>query len=83
MAFWLQLGASGFRIDAAPFVLEQVAPGVDPGPLDFSILDDWRQDDAVAAPATRCCCARPTSPPSDGAEVRRQPAATGRTTART
>ena len=44
MAFWLQLGASGFRIDAAPFVLEQVAPGVDPAPKDFSILDDWRQD---------------------------------------
>ncbi|MDQ6850400.1 MAG: alpha-amylase family protein [Actinomycetota bacterium] len=44
MAFWLELGASGFRIDAAPFVLEQVAPGVDPGPLDFTILDDWRQD---------------------------------------
>jgi maltose alpha-D-glucosyltransferase/alpha-amylase len=44
MAFWLQLGADGFRIDAAPFVLEQVRPGVDPGPLDFSILDDWRQD---------------------------------------
>ena len=25
MGFWLQLGASGFRVDAAPFVLEQVA----------------------------------------------------------
>jgi len=44
MEFWLRLGASGFRIDAAPFVLEQISPGVDPGPLDFSILDDWRQD---------------------------------------
>src|SRR4029079_19630789 len=44
MAFWLQLGASGFRIDAAPFVLEQVQADVDPGPKDFSILDDWRQD---------------------------------------
>ncbi len=44
MAFWLQLGASGFRVDAAPFVLEQVTPDRDPGPLDFSILDDWRQD---------------------------------------
>jgi maltose alpha-D-glucosyltransferase/alpha-amylase len=44
MGFWLQLGASGFRIDAAPFVLEQVSPDVDPGPLDFSILDDWRQE---------------------------------------
>ena len=44
MAFWLQLGASGFRIDAAPFVLEQVEPDKDPGRLDFSILDQWRQD---------------------------------------
>jgi maltose alpha-D-glucosyltransferase / alpha-amylase len=44
MGFWLQLGASGFRVDAAPFVLEQVQAGVDPGPMDFSILDDWRQD---------------------------------------
>ena len=44
MGFWLQLGASGFRIDAAPFVLEQVSVGVDPGPMDWTILDDWRQD---------------------------------------
>jgi len=44
MAFWLQLGAAGFRIDAAPFVLEQVSAGVDPGPMDFGILDGWRQD---------------------------------------
>ncbi len=43
MTFWLQLGASGFRIDAAPFVLEQVEADVDPGPLDFTILDEWRQ----------------------------------------
>ena len=44
MGFWQQLGASGFRVDAAPFVLEQVAPGVDPAPKDFTILDRWRQD---------------------------------------
>jgi maltose alpha-D-glucosyltransferase/alpha-amylase len=44
MGFWLQLGASGFRIDAAPFVIEQTTPGVNPGPMDFTILDDWRQD---------------------------------------
>lgn len=44
MGFWLQLGASGFRVDAAPFVLEQVNAGAGPGPLDFGILDDWRQD---------------------------------------
>ena len=44
MAFWLQLGAAGFRVDATPFVLEQVSAGVDPGPMDFAILDDWRQE---------------------------------------
>lgn len=44
MAYWLQLGASGFRIDAAPFVLEQTVPGVDEGTKDFAILDSWRQD---------------------------------------
>jgi len=44
MGFWQQLGASGFRVDAAPFVLEQVTPGVDPAPQDFTILDRWRQD---------------------------------------
>ena len=44
MNFWLQVGADGFRIDAAPFVLEQGSPGVDPGPKDFSILDSWRQE---------------------------------------
>jgi maltose alpha-D-glucosyltransferase / alpha-amylase len=44
MGFWLQLGVSGFRVDAAPFVIEQVTPHEDPGPQDFTILDDWRQD---------------------------------------
>jgi maltose alpha-D-glucosyltransferase/alpha-amylase len=44
MTFWLQAGASGFRIDAAPFLLEQVQAGVSPAPLDFKILDEWRED---------------------------------------
>jgi maltose alpha-D-glucosyltransferase/alpha-amylase len=44
MGFWLQMGAAGFRVDAAPFVLEMFEAGVDPGPKDFSILDDWRED---------------------------------------
>ncbi|MFL6138699.1 MAG: alpha-amylase family protein [Frankiaceae bacterium] len=53
MGFWLQMGASGFRVDAAPFVLEQVVPGVDPAPKDFTILErwhehvQWRSGDAV------------------------------------
>lgn len=45
MGFWVQMGASGFRIDAAPFVLEQIVPGhPEDKIMDFGILDDWRQD---------------------------------------
>jgi maltose alpha-D-glucosyltransferase / alpha-amylase len=45
MGFWLQLGVSGFRIDALPFVLEQGPPSLAGGSgQDMSILDDWRQD---------------------------------------
>lgn len=76
MGFWLQLGASGFRVDAAPFVLEQVQPGQESGPLDFGILDDWRQDaqwrsgDAVflceanvsADDLPKYCAGRPAGP---------------------
>ena len=58
MSFWLQVGAAGFRIDAAPFVLEQVSPGVDPGPKDFSIMDSgakrpdgWRGDSVLLCEA--------------------------------
>jgi maltose alpha-D-glucosyltransferase / alpha-amylase len=53
MGFWLALGVSGFRVDAAPFVFEM--KGVDRSdvgdPLDF--LDDfrnflsWRRGDAI------------------------------------
>jgi maltose alpha-D-glucosyltransferase / alpha-amylase len=44
MGFWLQMGAAGFRIDAAPFIIEMVKPGVDSAPKDFSIMDSWRQE---------------------------------------
>ena len=44
MAYWLQLGVAGFRVDATPFVLEHVSPGTNAGPKDFGILDTWRQD---------------------------------------
>ncbi len=42
IALWLQLGVSGFRVDAAPFILEKRTPG---GwtEHDFGILDAWRQ----------------------------------------
>ena len=45
MSFWLRLGAAGFRIDAAPFVLERIDPQSDePAGQDFGILDRWRQN---------------------------------------
>jgi maltose alpha-D-glucosyltransferase / alpha-amylase len=53
MGFWLQLGVSGFRMDAAPFVIElkgiDGVKGVDP----YSYLDEmrtfltWRQGNAI------------------------------------
>jgi maltose alpha-D-glucosyltransferase/alpha-amylase len=53
IGFWLQLGVAGFRLDAAPFVIELTAPN-DPAPRkDFSWLEDfreqlsWRRGDAV------------------------------------
>ena len=53
IGFWLQLGVSGFRLDAAPFVIELTAPGVPNPRKDFSWLEDfraqlaWRRGDAV------------------------------------
>src|SRR5439155_13552532 len=53
MSFWLQLGVSGFRIDAVPFVIELTEAGnLDP-PKDFAFLTElrqhaqWRRGDAV------------------------------------
>jgi maltose alpha-D-glucosyltransferase / alpha-amylase len=53
IGFWLQLGVAGFRLDAAPFIIELTVPG-DPSPRrDFSWLGDfkeqlsWRRGDAV------------------------------------
>ncbi len=53
VAFWLRLGVAGFRMDAAPFILELTRPGEPEPQQDFSILDDlhaittWRRGDAV------------------------------------
>lgn len=53
MGFWLQLGISGFRIDAAPFLIEMKdvnAPGAtDPHEYftEFREFLSWRQGDAV------------------------------------
>jgi maltose alpha-D-glucosyltransferase/alpha-amylase len=53
MAFWLQLGVSGFRIDAAPVIIEQTEPGVAEAVKDFAYLTElrdhasWRTGDAL------------------------------------
>jgi maltose alpha-D-glucosyltransferase/alpha-amylase len=53
IGFWLQLGVSGFRLDAAPFIIELTTPGDANPRQDFSWLDDfwsqlsWRRGDAT------------------------------------
>jgi len=52
MGFWLQLGVSGFRMDAVPFLIEKKGPGVE-HQQDFGLLKEmrdflqWRSGDAI------------------------------------
>jgi maltose alpha-D-glucosyltransferase/alpha-amylase len=52
MGFWLDLGVSGFRLDAVPFLIERKGPGVEPV-KDYSLLHEmrdflqWRRRDAI------------------------------------
>ncbi len=52
-AFWLQLGVAGFRMDAAPFVIELSEPGNPNPPKDFDYLRElralmsWRKGDTL------------------------------------
>ncbi len=52
MAFWLQLGVAGFRMDAVPFVIESIIPG-HKSKLHFEYLAEfrkflqWRSADAI------------------------------------
>jgi maltose alpha-D-glucosyltransferase/alpha-amylase len=53
MAFWLRLGVSGFRMDAAPFVIESTRPNEPDPAKDFGYLAElrellsWRRGDGV------------------------------------
>ncbi|HEX2988419.1 MAG TPA: alpha-amylase family protein [Chloroflexota bacterium] len=53
MGFWLQLGVSGFRVDAVPYVLEVKGPDMPNGSRDYGYLEDirqfltWRSRDAI------------------------------------
>jgi maltose alpha-D-glucosyltransferase/alpha-amylase len=52
-AFWLQLGVSGFRMDAVPFIIEETEPGVPNPPKNMNYLTElrqylqWRKGDSV------------------------------------
>jgi len=52
MAFWLQLGVAGFRMDAVPFVIESTVPG-QKSKMHFEYLTEfrkflqWRSGDAI------------------------------------
>jgi maltose alpha-D-glucosyltransferase/alpha-amylase len=52
-AFWLQLGVSGFRMDAVPFIIEETVPDEPNPPKDMNYLTElrqhiqWRKADAV------------------------------------
>jgi maltose alpha-D-glucosyltransferase/alpha-amylase len=53
MAFWLRLGVAGFRMDAAPFVIESTRPNEAQAGKDFEYLAElrdllsWRRGDGV------------------------------------
>jgi maltose alpha-D-glucosyltransferase/alpha-amylase len=53
MDFWLDVGVSGFRMDAAPFIIELTEPDNPNSPKDFDQLTryreriSWRRGDAV------------------------------------
>ncbi|GGM27403.1 alpha-amylase family protein [Dactylosporangium sucinum] len=53
LAFWIQLGVAGFRMDAVPFIIELTEPGNPEPPMDFDYLTElrqhvqWRRGDAV------------------------------------
>jgi maltose alpha-D-glucosyltransferase / alpha-amylase len=42
-SFWLRLGVSGFRMDAAPFVIEHTTPDSNSDGKDFGFLTELRQ----------------------------------------
>ena len=43
MGYWLELGVDGFRVDAAPFILESAAPGPASPSLNFEYLYEMRR----------------------------------------
>ena len=59
VGFWLELGVSGFRIDAAPFVVEEVKPD-QPIHRRYEFFPElrnflsWRKGDAILLAGSQC-----------------------------
>ena len=66
MGFWIQLGVSGFRMDAVPFIIGTKGADVKKPDEQYDMLRDLPRVPAVARRATRSCsprrtcCRRPT-----------------------
>ena len=58
MGFWLELGVSGFRMDAVPFLIEKKGAGIE-RQQDFEILKEMR-DFLQWRSAKRSCWRKPT-----------------------
>jgi maltose alpha-D-glucosyltransferase/alpha-amylase len=89
MGFWLQLGVSGFRMDAVPFLIEKKGPNVE-DEKDFGLLKEmrdflqWRTGDAILlaeanVPPECQLLRRRRRSPADDAELPGEPAALLRT----
>ena len=74
VAFWLQLGVAGFRIDAVPFIIELTEAGNPDTPKDLEFLTELRQH-AQWRRATPSCSPRPTSSPRSSSSTSPTPAA--------
>ena len=84
MGFWLQLGVSGFRMDAVPFLIEKKGAGVTPR-KDYELLHEmrdflpWRRGDAILlaeanVPPERPRLLRRRRPAPDDAQLLGEPA---------
>ena len=86
MGFWLELGVSGFRMDAVPFLIERKGASVKPV-KDYELLHEmrdflqWRRGDAIllaeanVPPEESMEYFGERRPPADDAQLPGQPAA--------
>ncbi len=71
IGFWLQLGVAGFRIDAAPFVIEKPAPDGEPHDALRPACTSSASSCSGGAATPSCSPRRTWSPRDDAAVLRR------------